>query len=236
MNYPKKELLFFLYTFCIAVHTATLTISLPLIVSVLVITLPSSKEHDIKPFSNTQKETITFLLWEIMRHYGPPWHKSGWLNMLYFTMLLVSWKLTYLACQTQCGGWYIWHMGVSTAQQRYNMLRWHICHTSALGTKRKTSKWVQHIKRCRDRDIRCTLYGGLAGLELVSRTSLTRDDPIFFSTLTWGWRWQALSHTLSSEALQPLFWGPCGVTEHSVSESSPETVKGGLTPLLIHIS
>lgn len=174
MNYPKKELLFFLYTFCIAVHTATLTISLPLIVSVLVITLPSSKEHDIKSFSNTQKETITFLLWEIMRHYGPPWHKSGWLNMLYFTMLLVSWKLTYLACQTQCGGWYIWHMGVSTAQQRYNMLRWHICHTSALGAKRRTSKWVQHIKRCRDRDIRCTLYGGLAGLELVSRTSLTK--------------------------------------------------------------
>lgn len=157
MNYPKKELLFFLYTFCIAVHTATLTTSLPLIVSVLVITLPSSKEHGIKPFSNTQKETITFLLWEIMRHYGPPWHKSGWLNMLYFTMLLVSWKLTYLACQTQCGGWYIWHMGVSTAQQRYNLLRWHICHTSALGTKRRTSKWVHHIKRCRDRDIRCTL-------------------------------------------------------------------------------
>lgn len=121
-------------------------------------------------------------------------------------------------------------------QQRYNMLRWHICHTSALGAKRRTSKWVQHIKRCRDRDIRCTLYGGLAGLELANITSLTRDDPIFFSTLTWGWRWQVLSPTLSSEALQPLFLGPRGVTEHSVSESSPESVKGGLTPWLIHIS
>lgn len=140
----------------------------------------------------THKKKPSLSSYERFRHYGPPWHKSGWLNMLYFTMLLVSWKLTYHSCQTQCGGWYIWHMGVSTAQQCYNMLRWHICHTSALGAKRRTSEWVQHIKQCRDRDIRCTLYGGLAGPELGNRTSLTRDDPIFFSTLTWSWRWQAI--------------------------------------------